>query len=181
MMPWQHFGQTSSLCCEAAALNPDAPLDLCVLHVFASANGCAKSTLLPTSLDSRDQIRPFCTRHAVFERSRGQIKPFCHRGCKLILRSEVFALLCRCCPKTRRSARPLRPPRICCRNGVDTIDSFTYVIGFTCAYTAFLHTSCSFLNGHGGRSWVFAPVVEILCAETRLLPPPRLSEKSSRD
>ena len=23
MMPWQHFGQTSSLCCEAAALNPD--------------------------------------------------------------------------------------------------------------------------------------------------------------
>ena len=62
MMPWQHFGRTSSLCCEAAALNPDAPRGLCVLHVFAAATGWAKSTLLPTSLDSRVQIRPFCPR-----------------------------------------------------------------------------------------------------------------------
>ena len=98
------LAQTPTMC---AAFN--------VLHVFAAATGWAKSTLLPTSLDSRVQIRPFCTRQAVFERSRGQIKPFCPRGCKLILWSEVFALLCRCCPKPRRSARPLRPPCICCR------------------------------------------------------------------
>ena len=35
-MPWQHFGRTSSLC-YAAALNPDAPRGLYVLHVFAAA------------------------------------------------------------------------------------------------------------------------------------------------
>ena len=41
---------------------PDAPHGLCVLHVFAAATGWTKSNLLPTSLDSRVQIRTFCTR-----------------------------------------------------------------------------------------------------------------------
>ena len=65
--------------------NPDAPRDLCVLYVFAAATGWSKSPLLPTSLHSRVQIRSFCTRHAVFERSRGQIRPFCPRRPSLIL------------------------------------------------------------------------------------------------
>ena len=59
---------------------PDAPRGLCVLHVFAAATGWTQSTLLHMSLDSRVHIRPFCTRHAVFERSRGQIVGFCPRG-----------------------------------------------------------------------------------------------------
>ena len=59
-MPWQYFGRTSSLC-YAAAPKPDAPPGFFVLHVFLVATG-AKSTLLPTSLDSRVQIRPFCPR-----------------------------------------------------------------------------------------------------------------------
>ena len=63
----------------------------------------------------------------------------------LILRSDFFAMLCRCCPKTRRSAGPLRPPRICCSNGVGKIDSFAYVVGFTCAVPAFLPSS-SFID-----------------------------------
>ena len=58
--------------------NPDAPRGLCVLHVFAVATG-AKSPLLPTSFDSRVQIRPFCTRQTIFERRRVQIRPFCPR------------------------------------------------------------------------------------------------------
>ena len=49
-----------------------------------------------------------------------------------------------------------------------------------CIYGLSAHVM-QFLNGRGGRSWVFAPVDEILCAETRLLPTPRLSEKSLRD
>ena len=40
----------------------------------------------------------------------------------VILRSDFFAMLC-CCPKTRRSARPLRPPRICCRKYPDPLVS----------------------------------------------------------
>ena len=67
---------------------PDAPRGLFFLHVFAAATG-AKSTLLPTSLDSRVQIRPFCTRHAVFERSRVQIRPFCPCRPSLILTRTV--------------------------------------------------------------------------------------------
>ena len=59
---------------------PDASHGLFFLHVFAVAMGWAKLTLLSTSLDLRVQIRPFCTRHAVFERSRGQIRPFCPCG-----------------------------------------------------------------------------------------------------
>ena len=54
----------------------------------------------------------------------------------LALRSEFFALLCRCWPEYRRCARPLSPPCICCRNG-GKIDSFAYVIGFMCANTTF--------------------------------------------
>ena len=79
-----------SLLCRAAALNPDDARGLFVLYVFAAVTGWAKSTLLPTSFDSRVQIRHFCTRHAIFERSRGQIVGFCPRGCKLILRSLLF-------------------------------------------------------------------------------------------
>ena len=59
--------------------DPDAPRDLYVLHVFAAATGWTKSTLLPTSLDSRVQIRPFCTRQSISELSRGQIVGSCPR------------------------------------------------------------------------------------------------------
>ena len=38
------------------------------------------------------------------------------------LRSDFFAMLCSC-PKPRRSARPLRPPRICCRKYPDPLVS----------------------------------------------------------
>ena len=78
------LGRISLLCC-AAALNPDDARGLFVLYVFAAVTGWAKSTLLPTSLDSRVQIRPFCTLHAIFERSRGHIRPFCPRRPSLIL------------------------------------------------------------------------------------------------
>ncbi len=78
------LGRISLLCC-AAAFNPDDARGLFVLYVFAAVTGWAKSTLLPTSLDSRVQIRPFCTRHAISELSRGQIKPFCPRRPSLIL------------------------------------------------------------------------------------------------
>ena len=77
---------------------PDAPRGLCVLHVFAAATGWTKSTLLPTSVYSRVQIRPFCTRQTIFELSRVlivgfclvvglrvQILPFCPRRPSLIL------------------------------------------------------------------------------------------------
>ena len=76
MMPWQHFGRTSSLCCEAAALNPDAPRGLYVLHVFAAATGWTQSILLSTSLDSRVQIRHCCTRQTISELLRGLIVVF---------------------------------------------------------------------------------------------------------
>ena len=48
----------------------------------------------------------------------------------LALRPDFFAILCRCCQKPRRYARPFCPPRICCRNGVGKIDFFAYVIEF---------------------------------------------------
>ena len=75
---------------------PDAPRGLCVLRVFAAATE-AKSTLLPTSLDSRVQIRPFCTRQSISELSRDRgflppsldscvlIRPFCPCRPSLIL------------------------------------------------------------------------------------------------
>ena len=70
---------------------PDAPRDLCVLHVFAAATGWTKSTLLPTSLDSRVQIRPFCTRHAISELSRERIVGFCPRRWIHVCRFSLFA------------------------------------------------------------------------------------------
>ena len=62
MMPCHTFGHASSFC---HVPNPDAPRGLCVLHVFAVATG-AKSPLLPTSFDSRVQIRPFRPRHPFY-------------------------------------------------------------------------------------------------------------------
>ena len=84
------FGRNSSPCCAAAALNPDAQRGLFVLHVFAVATG-AKLTLLPTSLDSRVQIRPFCTRQTIFELSRGHIVGFCTRRWIHVCRYGLFA------------------------------------------------------------------------------------------
>ena len=46
----------------ATVPNSDVPYGLFFLHVFAAATGWTKSPLLPTSLDSRVQIRPFCPR-----------------------------------------------------------------------------------------------------------------------
>ena len=63
------LGRISLLCC-AAALNPDDARGLFVLYVFAAVTGWAKSTLLPTSLDSRVQIR--LSAHAMqFLKGRG--------------------------------------------------------------------------------------------------------------
>ena len=84
------FGRNSSPCCAAAAPNSDDVHALYVLHVFVVSTG-AKSTLLPTSLDLRVQIRPFCTRQAISELSRGQIVGFCPRHWIHVCRSGLFA------------------------------------------------------------------------------------------
>ena len=62
MMPCYTFGHASSF---FHVPNPDDVRGLCVLHVFAVATG-AKSPLLPTSFDSRVQIRPFRPRHPFY-------------------------------------------------------------------------------------------------------------------
>ena len=59
--------------------DPDAPSGLYVLHVFAAATG-AKSPLLPTSIDSRVQIRPFCTRRSSLMLSRTAARTRSARG-----------------------------------------------------------------------------------------------------
>ena len=45
--------------------------------------------------------------------------------------------------------------------GMDKIDSFAYVIGFTCANTAFLHTSCSFLKVTGANHAILPPWMKV--------------------
>ena len=89
---------------------PNAPRGLCVLHVFAAATE-AKSTLLPTSLDSRVQIRPFCTRQSISELSRGQIVGSCPPS----LDSRVqFQPFCPCPPSlilSRTAARTVARAR----------------------------------------------------------------------
>lgn len=44
---------------------------------------------------------------------------------------------------------------------VGRIASFAYVIGLTCANTALSAHVMQFLNSHGGKSGLFAPVTKI--------------------
>ena len=131
--------------------------------------GWTKSTLLHTSLDSHVKIRPFCTRHAFFERSRGQIRPFCpvdesysfgRNSSPCCAAAAPNPDVVRCLYVLHVFLSPRGQNRLFCLRHWIHVHK----------YGLSAHVRL-FLNGHGGTSGLFAPVVEILCAKNRLLPP----------
>ena len=115
------------------------------------------------------QIRPFCTRHAFFERSRGKSGHFAP-WMKVIPSVGILRLVVPLRPQTPTMCATLKPstyllPQRGVQNRLFCLRRWIHV----CKYGLSAHVSL-FLNCHGGRSWVLAPVIGFMCADPALLP-----------